>query len=112
VRLLHEHCGSDPGDLYVGLAPSIGACCYQVSQHVAEEIAATLPYAEPVAAQREGAWYADLPSANRQQLLAGGVRADHIELSGLCTSCHADEFFSERRLGRPTGRTGTVLALR
>jgi len=34
-----------------------------------------------------------------------------IELSGICTACHADEFFSERRLGRPTGRFAAFVAL-
>ena len=37
---------------------------------------------------------------------------ENIELSGICTACHADEFFSERRLGRPTGRFAAFVALR
>lgn len=112
VRLLQEQCGCAPEDLRVGLAPSIGPCCYQVSREVAEQIATTLPYSEPVTVARAGAWYADLPAANRQQLLAAGVRDEHIEASGICTSCRAEEFFSERKLGRPTGRLGALIALR
>jgi copper oxidase (laccase) domain-containing protein len=40
------------------------------------------------------------------------VKQENIELSGICTSCHTDEFYSERKLGRPTGRFGALLSLR
>jgi copper oxidase (laccase) domain-containing protein len=33
-------------------------------------------------------------------------------MSGVCTACRADEFYSERRLGRPTGRFAAFLSLR
>jgi len=88
----------------VGVGPAIGRCCYQVSEEVARAVG--------VAERRERKWYADLAEANRRQLLAAGVREGNIELSGICTACHADEFFSERKLGRPTGRFAAFVALR
>jgi len=60
---------------------------------------------------RGGKWYAALAEANRGQLVAAGLREENIELSGVCTACHADEFFSERRLGRPTGRFAAFIHL-
>ncbi len=92
--------GSDPSDLLVGLGPAIGPCCYRVSEEVARSIG--------VAEQRADGWYADLPAANRRQLLAAGVLAARIESADLCTSCHAEEFFSERKLGRPHREAGGV----
>ncbi len=112
VRFLQEQCSTQPAHLLVGVAPSIGPCCYQVSLGVATEIASSFPYRAPIATERNGAWYVDLPEANRQQLLQSGIPPEQIELSGLCTSCHSDEFFSERKLGRPTGRFATFLCLR
>ena len=111
VRLLRDSCASDPEHLYVAIAPAIGVCCYQVSQCVAGRVVAALPDPRRALEQRDGAWYVDLAECSRQQLLASGVLASHIEGAGICTSCRADAFFSERRLGRPTGRLGTFLVL-
>jgi YfiH family protein len=104
VRFLEKQCCCRPEDLLVGLGPSIGPCCYEVSEEVARRVAEA---AGIQATSRQ----ADLAAANRRQLLAAGVRAEHIEEAGVCTSCQAEEFFSERKLGRPTGRFSTFVAL-
>ncbi|MCJ7751477.1 MAG: peptidoglycan editing factor PgeF, partial [Armatimonadetes bacterium] len=96
VGTMAEACGARPDSPVAAIGPAIGPCCYQVSEEVARAVG--------VAERRERKWYADLAEANRRQLLAAGVREENIELSAICTACHADEFFSERRLGRPTGR--------
>jgi copper oxidase (laccase) domain-containing protein len=44
----------------------------------------------------------DLKQVARAQLEAAGV--EHIELSGLCTSCEPELFFSHRRDRGCTGR--------
>ena len=112
VRYLAEHCGCQPRDLRVGIGPAIGPCCYQVSANVARQLSTAFPYPQPVASVRDGAWYLDLPLANRQQLLTAGVPEANCEQADTCTACHADEFFSERRLGRPTGRISAFVLLR
>jgi len=112
VRFLVEECESRPVALIVGVGPAIGPCCYQVSARVVEELTRGFDYREPVAEQRAGEWYVDLAKANLQQLTAAGVPVGNIELSGICTSCDSDEFYSERKLGRPTGRFGAFLSLR
>ncbi len=104
VRTMVQHCGTRPGSLVAGIGPAIGRCCYEVSG----EIARVLPTAE----ERDGRWCADLVEANRRQLVAASIQPANIEMSGLCTSCRSDEFYSERRLGRPTGRFGAFIALR
>ncbi len=104
VEVLGEHCDCRAEDLLVGIGPSIGACCYEVSEEVARKIAAS------IGGEAESR-HVDLAAANRRQLLAAGVRGEHVEEAGVCTACHADEFFSERRLGRPTGRFSTFVML-
>ena len=44
--------------------------------------------------------------------LAHGVMSRRGGVAGICTACHADEFFSARRLGRPTGRFAAFVASR
>jgi YfiH family protein len=112
VEALVRECGSRPESLVAGVGPAIGRCCYQVSGRAVEDLKRGLQYPEPVAERRSGHWYLDLAEANRQQLRATGLRPENIELSGICTSCHSDEFYSERKLGRPTGRFGAFLSLR
>jgi copper oxidase (laccase) domain-containing protein len=51
----------------------------------------------------------DLPEANRRNLANAGVT--QIELSGLCTACRTDLFFSHRAENGRTGRFGTLLIL-
>ncbi len=112
VRFLAAECGSRPAELIVGLGPAIGPCCYQVRAEVVAKLTRGFDYREPVAEQRAGEWYLDLAKANLQQLAAAGVPDENIEPSGICTSCRSGEFYSERRLGRPTGRFGLFASLR
>jgi polyphenol oxidase len=51
----------------------------------------------------------DLPEANRRNLANAGVQ--RIELSGLCTACRTDLFFSHRAEHGKTGRFGTLFIL-
>jgi copper oxidase (laccase) domain-containing protein len=52
----------------------------------------------------------DLWAISRQQLLEAGLKEDRIEVSGLCTRCRTDLFYSYRN-ERRTGRFATVAML-
>jgi YfiH family protein len=81
------------------VGPSIGACCYEVG---AEVLAAFDHLGEGVARGR----MLDLPEVARRSLSEVGV--ERVELSGLCTSCEPELFFSHRR---DRGRTGRQVGL-
>jgi copper oxidase (laccase) domain-containing protein len=49
-------------------------------------------------------WHLDLSEANRLQLLSQSVKEENIEVAGICTYNHCDDFFSARRLGIKSGR--------
>jgi YfiH family protein len=106
VRALTAAYGSRPGDVLAGIGPSIGPCCYDVGDEVAAQFDG-----RPGGVQRSPAGRAvlDLWSLNRDALTAAGVPREQIEVSGLCTRCHADEFFSHRAAGGgPSGRFAAV----
>jgi len=51
-----------------------------------------------------GKYHLDLWEANRMQLLEFGIPAEQVQVAGICTYIHHDEFFSARRLGIKSGR--------
>ena len=97
--------GSRAGDLMAALGPSIGPCCYSVGE---ELVGAFERNGHGASVER---WFLrgpgvrlDLWRANREQLEAGGIPATAVFVSGLCTACHPEWFYSYRREGRAAGR--------
>ena len=124
--------GSRPGDLKAAIGPGIRGCCYQVGEEVRTKFESQFSYAarlfrevkesDPVrekypllflTARAPGhgelppGIFLDLVEANRQQLLAAGVRKKNIDVSPLCTSCHPELLFSHRA---EKGKTGRMMA--
>ncbi len=96
--------GSDPADVLAGVGPSLGPCCGEFVNY-REEIP------EPLWAYRIGDHHFDFWAVSRDQLKASGVCESNIHISGLCTRCRTDRFFSYRGEGR-TGRFAVVIGLR
>jgi len=129
VRAMTEQFGSDPADLVAAVGPCIGPCCYEVGEEVIAAVEAAFAEADtllrppteeatPVARRgqesdgrrsTDGHRFFDLPQANHVNLANAGVR--NIEMSGFCTACRTDLFFSHRAEKGRTGRFGAVFAL-
>jgi YfiH family protein len=109
VRTMRERMTCDPGDLWAGIGPTIGPCCYAVGPEVAAAVEAVCPPGASVVHDADGQVFLDLPAAVQAQLRAAGVR--QIERAALCTSCRVDEFFSHRAECGHTGRFGAVIEL-
>jgi polyphenol oxidase len=104
VQQMRAAFGTDPAKLLAVLGPSLGPCCAEFI-HYREE----LP--EEAWKYQVHPFYFDLWQWSRDQLLAAGVREGNMEIAGICTSCHTDEFYSYRK-EKVTGRFGTVIGLR
>ncbi|HLG21633.1 MAG TPA: peptidoglycan editing factor PgeF [Candidatus Manganitrophaceae bacterium] len=92
--------GSDPGDLLAGIGPSIGSCCYEVGPDVWREAKERFPYGkEAISRQSNENEKAtlDLANLNRLQLVEAGLDPEKIALSGLCSFCNPNLFYSYRR---------------
>jgi YfiH family protein len=109
VRTMVERLGSVPGDVWVGIGPTIGPCCYEVGADVADAVEGACPPGADVTRRINGRLYLDLPGAVRAQLRAVGI--EQIEDACLCTACRVDEFFSHRAEQGRTGRFGIVIGL-
>lgn len=113
IRLMQSKYCSSPQDILAAIGPSIGLCCYEVDSVVADAFAVRKGnnnFLFPVAAKNK--WMLDLPEANRRQIADCGIPEANIELSGLCTMCNQDLFFSHRGSGGITGRQVNFLMIR
>ena len=108
VQKMIEEFASDPCDIVAGIAPSIGKCCYEVGEDVAKHF-----FTIPKAFYKVGKKYMlDLPYVNKQQLLDGGLKEEHIEMSHICTACEVDTFFSYRKEQGCSGRFMSIIGMR
>lgn len=111
IRLMARRYGSDPARLWTAIAPSAGPCCYEVGDEVRRIARTRLDDADDFFSPRGERFLFDLWEANRRQLIAAGVRPEHIETGGLCSICDR-RFWSHRRDGATAGRTALFISLR
>jgi len=107
---LIENYGSQPRQLLAGIAPSICVDHYEVGYEVVNAARGAFKNPDEVLIKKGECYHFDLWAANRTALQEAGV--EQIEVSGLCTSCRNDLFFSHRAEKGKTGRFGALIALR
>ena len=108
VATMRREFDTDPSDIVAGIAPSIGECCYEVGS----DVAAHFTDYEGVLTVKGEKYMLNLPEVNRLQLIGAGVPDSQIELSGICTACNEDKFFSYRKTGGCSGRFITMIGLK
>ncbi len=97
-----------PKRLSAAIFPHIRACCFEVGEDVASELARASVASHVVHRGREKP-HVDLAKLVRAQLMAAGVAAESIEDVAGCTQCEASRFFSFRRDGQASGRHLAVI---
>jgi YfiH family protein len=101
---------SRPADILAGIGPSIGPDHYEIGPDVSVQIQEAFPsQAGQLLRKRRKRTYLDLWKANELQLRNAGV--EQIELAGLCTACHLEDWFSHRAEQGKTGRFGALIGL-
>jgi len=112
LNTMQKYFGSRSDDCLVGIAPSIGPCCYEVDEGVINPLSNSLNDWQDVAVNHgERRWMLNLWEANRRQLLANGVLAANIAVAEVCTACNNELFFSYRAEAGVTGRLGALISL-
>lgn len=107
-----ENCyGSQPSDIKAAIGPSIGPDHYSVGVDVIQSIRSAFgPVADDFIQDSDCETKLDLWKCNRYILEHVGVR--HIEVAGICTACHTDDWFSHRAEHGQTGRFGVLVGLK
>jgi len=109
VRKMVETYGTHPADILAGIAPAIGQCCYEVDEEVAKHF---YEESRQSVVPKGKKYMLDLPAINREQLLHAGLLEAHIEMSGICTACEVESFFSYRKEQGCSGRFMSLIGIR
>jgi len=107
VGKMMEHFGCNPSDILAGVGPAIGSCCYEVGAEVAEHFLDI----EGSAHKRGEKYMLDLSYINKYQLIGAGLAEAQIEMSGICTACDTDHFFSYRKEQGCSGRFLSLIGI-
>jgi len=109
LQALTREFGTRPEDVTVAIGPAIGACCYEVGTELVDAFAAAgharhlidrwfiaPPPRRDDPPGTRSRLRLDVPQANRDQLVVGGVPEEQIFSTGLCTAMHLDLLTSYR----------------
>ncbi len=111
IQKMTEVFGSRPEELIGAIGPSIGACCFEVSEDVKSEFEKTF---EPqilgtiVKSYSASKYMLDLWAANEAIMIEAGMKADRITKTDVCTMCHKNDLFSHRG---SNGQRGSMVAI-
>ncbi len=110
VRAMQVSYKSKPETLTAVIGPGISMEAFEVGDEVYNEFAAAHFDMEAISCRKDK-WHIDLPACNRDQLIMAGLKENNIQMSGICTYTHSDDYFSARKLGKDSGRifTGVML---
>ncbi len=111
VEAMQTRFGCDPADMLAVIGPSIGPCCFEITENVIEPLTVNFP-GQTFVREENGRHYGDLWACNRYQLERSGIPAERIEVMGVCTACHTETYFSHRREKGHTGTMASLLMLR
>lgn len=112
VRLMKGEFGSLASDIIAAIGPSIMPCHFLTDNDVADAMYERFGNDAHTFIERKGEkWAVDLPGINGFALMREGVQEENITLSGLCTACDTDEFYSHRIMGFERGVCAGIISL-
>jgi len=107
ARMVEEY-NCNPANILVGIGPSIGKCCFEVGEDVALEFRDK--HSEVITDLGNGKFLIDLWSVNRK-IIGMIIPPQNIEISGICTKCNHNDFFSHRYMGEERGSMASFICL-
>jgi YfiH family protein len=115
IQVMRDCYDSQPENILAGIGPSIGPHHYHVGPDVIKQVrqvfggdASELLFPDDTAKESSRVQF-DLWKSNRLILEQSGVR--EIEVSGICTACVLEDWYSHRAERGRTGRFGALIAL-
>jgi len=108
VQAMCRNYGAKPENIRAAIGPNIGGCCFETGEDVPAALRQLLGAdAEPFIRPKGEKYLVNLKGANRKILENAGV--GQVELSGSCTYCRPDRFWSHRRVGQDRGSLAAII---
>jgi hypothetical protein len=113
IERMRAEFGTRPEDCLAAVGPAAGVCCYEVGEEVINQFRSEFTYAESLISNHKpnGKAHLDVLAGNVRQLIEVGIAESNIFVSGLCTLCRNDLFFSYRLEKGKAGRMMSVIGL-
>ncbi|QEK11964.1 peptidoglycan editing factor PgeF [Crassaminicella thermophila] len=113
VKKMMEEFNSKPEECLAAIGPSIGKCCYEVDKGVIDKFNENFTNLDKfVISKGNNKYMLDLWEANKIVLKEIGILERNIIISGMCTMCNKEIFFSYRKANGITGRMAAIMELR
>jgi YfiH family protein len=110
IQTMHKQYGSNPADVIACIGPSIGPDHYEVGADVILQVMQKFgDEAGQLLISNNGKIHFDLWKTNQLLLERAGV--GQIEVAGICTACHTEDWYSHRAEKGRTGRFGALISL-
>ncbi len=114
VNKMTEAFGCNPENIKAAVGPSIGKCCYEVDDPVANKIKA-IPYLDLnklLLDKGSGKYMLDLRETNKQILIKAGIKKENICVSDICTCCNSHFLHSHRATLGNRGNLAAIITLK
>lgn len=117
VRAVERMCevyGSRPADILAAIGPGISKCCFETHEDVPNALMAAVSSValQYIQIKENGKFAVDLKGINACRLEQAGLDPEHIAVSGDCTACLPEKYWSHRRMGTNRGSMAAVIQLR
>jgi len=112
LMVMKDNYGSNFKDIQVAIGPSICSDCFEVDIDVYNSFVQKFSWCQEFTNYRNGKYYIDLQQIIRRVLVDVGVLSENISISGVCTKCNNDVFFSFRGDNRKTGSLAAIMMLK
>ena len=103
-----------PEDILAAIGPGVCPQCFETHEDVPNAMTSALgtEVLDYIKIKPNGKFAVDLKGINARRLELAGLDPDHIAVSGECTSCLPERYWSHRRLGANRGSMAAAIQLR
>jgi len=111
LGVMHEKFRSSYEDIFAALGPSIRWNCYSVGPEVKEAVSRATGRGTYYRKNKGGTYSLDLSSANVTQMISLGIPERNIWISGECTFCNPERYYSYRYSKSYEGNQGGFIGI-
>ena len=113
VYAMTQRYGCRAENIRAAVGPGISGCCFETTEDVPTALRAELGDAAEgcITDHGNGTFHVDLKKANVRWMERAGIAPAHIAVSGACTACDLNTFWSHRRTGTVRGSMAAMICL-